>query len=133
MHSNVAQDLPVADPDMKSLLKYLLPCIFAAALWYGTGVSADDVSEDFFIYLSVDSSLSGTDISASDSDLCLPRQESVDLSEEDKGSAVRLDVYYGKTSGKAYLQLFEYVPYTYEPCSGMYEYHISTVDKLIRK
>ena len=61
------------------------------------------------------------------------RPESVDLSEEDKGSAVRLDVYYGKTSGKAYLQLFEYVPYTYEPCSGMYEYHISTVDKLIRK
>lgn len=60
------------------------------------------------------------------------KPESVDLSEADKGSAVRLDIYYGRSSGKAYLQLFEYIPYKYEPCSKMYEYQISTVDKLIK-
>ena len=37
------------------------------------------------------------------------KPDSVDLSEEDKGNAVRLDIYFSKTSGKAYLQLFEYV------------------------
>lgn len=58
--------------------------------------------------------------------------ESVDLSEADKGSAVRLDVYYGKRTGKAYLQLFEYVPYKYEPCSKMYEHEMVNVGKLIK-
>ena len=58
--------------------------------------------------------------------------DSVDLSDEDKGNAVRLDIYYSKTSGKAYLQLFEYVPYTYQPCSKLYEYEISKVSKLIK-
>ncbi len=57
---------------------------------------------------------------------------SLDLSEEDKGNAVRLDVYYSKTSGKAYLQVFEYVPYKYEPCSKIYEYEIAKVGKLIK-
>lgn len=57
---------------------------------------------------------------------------SIDLSEEDKGNAVRLDVYYSKASGKAYLQLFEYVPYKYEPCSKIYEHEIAKVGKLIK-
>ena len=60
------------------------------------------------------------------------KPESVDLSEEDKGNALRLDVYYSKASGKAYLQLFEYIPYKYEPCSEMLEYGIDRVEKLIR-
>lgn len=58
--------------------------------------------------------------------------DSLDLSEEDKGNAVRLDVYYSKASGKAYLQLFEYVPYKYEPCTKVYEYEIAKVGKLIK-
>ena len=45
------------------------------------------------------------------------KPDSVDLSEEDKGNAIRLDIYSCKSSGKAYIQLFEYVPYRYEPCS----------------
>lgn len=57
---------------------------------------------------------------------------SIDLKEADKGNAVKLDIYYSKASGKAYLQLFEYVPYTYEPCSRLYEYQIADVEKLIR-
>ena len=60
------------------------------------------------------------------------RPESIDLSEEDKGSTVRLDVYFSRTSGKAYIQLFEYIPYKYEPCSCMYEYEISRVVNLIK-
>ena len=60
------------------------------------------------------------------------KPESVDLSEADKGNAVRLDLYYSKASGKAYLQLFEYVPYKYEPCSKVFEYEIKRVEKLIK-
>ena len=59
------------------------------------------------------------------------KPESVDMSEKDKGNAVRLDIYFSKTSGKAYLQLFEYVPYKYEPCSRMYEHQMSKIAKLI--
>ena len=58
--------------------------------------------------------------------------DSIDLSEEDKGNALRLDVYYSKSTGKAFVQLFEYVPYTYQPCSKMYEHEISKVAKLIK-
>lgn len=60
------------------------------------------------------------------------KPESVDLSQADKGNAVRLDVYYSKSSGMAYLQLFEYIPYKYEPCSRIYEYELAEVGKLIK-
>ena len=56
---------------------------------------------------------------------------SIDLTEVDKGNAVRLDIYHSKSEGKAYLQLFEYVPYKYEPCSAVYEYEIDKVGKLL--
>ena len=59
------------------------------------------------------------------------RPKTVDLGEAEKGNALKLDVYYSKASGKAYLQLFEYVPYKYEPCSKVYEYEIAEVAKLI--
>ena len=59
------------------------------------------------------------------------KPNSINLSEEDKGNAVRLDIYSCKSSGKAYIQLYEYVPYRYEPCSKMYEYELSKVSKLI--
>ena len=58
--------------------------------------------------------------------------ETVDLSQENKGNALRLDVYYSKSAGKACIQLFEYVPYTYQPCTKMYEYEISKVTKLLK-
>ena len=69
---------------------------------------------------------------ASLADALASKPESVDLAEADKGNAVRLDVYYSKSAGKAYLQLFEYVPYKYEPCSKIYEYQINRVAKLIK-
>lgn len=58
--------------------------------------------------------------------------ETITLSEEGKGQVVRLEIYYGKSSGKAYLQLFEYIPHQYEPCSEMYEYDIDKVKELIK-
>ena len=60
------------------------------------------------------------------------KPDSIDLSEENKGNAIKLDIYYSKVTGKAYIQLFEYVPYTYQPCSKMYEYDLSKVSKLIK-
>lgn len=60
------------------------------------------------------------------------KPSAVNLAEEDKGNAVRLDVFYSKEAGKAYLQLFEYIPYKYEPCSRQFEYAISEVANLIK-
>lgn len=71
-------------------------------------------------------------MSAAISSAIASKPDSVDLGEEDKGNAVRLDVYFSKSAGKAYLQLFEYVPYKYEPCSKIYEYEIEKVQNLIR-
>lgn len=71
-------------------------------------------------------------MNAAISSAIVSKPDSVDLGEEDKGNAVRLDVYFSKSAGKAYLQLFEYVPYKYEPCSKIYEYEIEKVQNLIR-
>ena len=60
------------------------------------------------------------------------RPEAIDLAEAEKGNAIKLDIYYSKVLGKAYLQLFEYIPYKYEPCSKMYEHQISRIEKLIK-
>lgn len=62
----------------------------------------------------------------------LSSPESINLSEEGKGHVLMLRMYYGKTSGKAYLQLFEYVPHQFEPCSEMYEYEACKVSELLR-
>ena len=61
------------------------------------------------------------------------KPESVDLTEADKGNSLRLDVYVCRSSGKAYLQLFEYVPYKYEPCSQIHEHAIDRVEKLLKQ
>ena len=56
----------------------------------------------------------------------------IDLTQDGKGEAVMLKIYYSKSSGKAYLQLFEFVPHQYEPCSKMYEYEISKIANLLK-
>ena len=71
-------------------------------------------------------------MNASISSVLASRPESIDLAEADKGNAVRLDIYFSRSSGMAYLQLFEYVPYKYEPCSKMYEHQLEKVEKLIK-
>ena len=65
-------------------------------------------------------------------DTLISKPSSISLSEEDKGNGIRLDVYHSKVTGKAYIQLFEYVPYKYEPCSRVLEYNLSDVSKLVK-
>ena len=60
------------------------------------------------------------------------RPGSVNLQEENKGNGIRLDVYYSKSLGKAYVQLFEYIPYKYEPCTSLYEHALNNVGNLIK-
>lgn len=64
-------------------------------------------------------------------DAIATKPESTNLSEEDKGNGIRLDIYHSKESNKAYIQLFEYIPYKYEPCSRIYEYELKNVNKIL--
>ena len=57
---------------------------------------------------------------------------SIDLSAERKGQVLMLKVYYSEMSCKAYLQLFEYIPHQYEPCSEEYEYDIEKITNLLK-
>ena len=56
---------------------------------------------------------------------------SVELSKNGESQALKLELFYSKASGKAYLQLFEYIPYQYEACSEIYEHEISKIGKLL--
>lgn len=60
------------------------------------------------------------------------KPELIDISREDGGSSIKLEIYYSKKHGNAFLRLFEYIPYDYEPCSDMYEYDVARVEKLIK-
>lgn len=55
----------------------------------------------------------------------------LNLSEEDKGNGIRLDIYYSRKTGKSYTQLFEYIPYKYEPCTRQYEYDTADIESII--
>ena len=57
----------------------------------------------------------------------------VDLSKENQGNTLRLDIYYNKHAGKAYMQIFEYIPYRYEPYSNLYEHELVNIAELIEK
>ena len=55
-----------------------------------------------------------------------------DLEGESLGFGIRLDVYHSKSEGKSYVQLFEYVPYKYEPCSKMYEHTYEKIENIFK-
>ncbi len=55
-----------------------------------------------------------------------------DLKDSNIGNGIRLDIYYSKASGKGYVQLFEYVPYKYEPCSAMYEHDYDNISDILK-
>ncbi|MGM9747700.1 MAG: hypothetical protein ACI3ZN_02785 [Candidatus Cryptobacteroides sp.] len=57
---------------------------------------------------------------------------SVNMTEENNGKGIRMDIYYSKKEGKAFVQMLEYVPYKYEEVSPFYKYDINSVGKLIR-
>ncbi len=54
----------------------------------------------------------------------------IELMTEDCGNAVKLDIYYSDKSGKAYLQLFEFVPYQYEARTGLVECLVAEISKI---
>lgn len=56
---------------------------------------------------------------------------SIELSKNGESQALKLELFYSMASGKAYLQLFEYIPYQYEMCSEIYEHEISKIGKLL--
>ena len=59
--------------------------------------------------------------------------KTLNLSEEDKGNGIRLDIYYSKKTGKSYSQLFEYIPYKYEPCTRQFEHETAEIESIIGK
>lgn len=58
--------------------------------------------------------------------------EKIDIVNVGNGDALRLDVYYSRKHGKAFIQLFRYVPYQYEPCSEMTECQYSKIEKIMK-
>lgn len=58
-------------------------------------------------------------------------KKNIDLSDEDKGNGLRLDIYHNKKSGLAYVRLYEYVPYKYEPCSKPKEFTYEDAKSLL--
>ena len=82
-------------------------------------------------YLSKDFSFPGNMKTSILSTLALSPGE-IDLTQDGKGDTLILKMYYSKVSGKAYLQLFEFIPYQYEPCSEMYEYEIDKIANLLK-
>lgn len=56
-----------------------------------------------------------------------------ELIEGNEGGSVRLVVYYNKTEGLAFAQLFDYQGYDYQPASEMVEIRRPRVDRLIDK
>ena len=55
-----------------------------------------------------------------------------DVKDANAGNGLRLDIYYSKNAGKGYVQLFEYVPYKYEPCSAMYEHPYENITEIFK-
>ena len=49
-----------------------------------------------------------------------------------EAGALRLDVFYGEQSGKAYGQLNEYIPYEYRPCSEAFAWEAKDVETFIK-
>lgn len=58
--------------------------------------------------------------------------ETIDTAEEDKGNALRLDIFYSKKLNKAIIQLFKYVPYQYEPCSEVVNCEYHKIEKAVK-
>lgn len=54
------------------------------------------------------------------------------MTEKNNGTGIRMDIYYSKKEGTAFVQMLEYVPYKYEEVSPFYKYDINSVGKLIR-
>ena len=59
--------------------------------------------------------------------------KSIDNTLEGKGQTLRLDIYFNPKVNRAALQLFEYIPHEYCPCTEIYSYDIADIKQLIHK
>lgn len=57
----------------------------------------------------------------------------ITLSEDSAGQTLRLDIYFSPQANRASLQLFEYVPHEYCPCSEIHDYDLAEIKQLISK
>lgn len=57
----------------------------------------------------------------------------IDISSEGSGQTLRLDIYFSPQANRASMQLFEYVPHEYCPCSEIHDYDIAEIKQLIHK
>ena len=57
---------------------------------------------------------------------------SIDVSAEGLGKVIKLNIYYSNQSGVAYLRLYEYIPYSYEPLTDMIKYQLKDISSLIK-
>ena len=58
--------------------------------------------------------------------------EKIDMSQAGKGQVLLLRVYYSKSAARAYMQLSEYVPHEYKPCTEVCVYDIGQVEGLLK-
>ncbi|MBO7190195.1 MAG: hypothetical protein J6V55_06390 [Alistipes sp.] len=57
----------------------------------------------------------------------------IDTTSEGAGQTLRLDIYFSRQANRASLQLFEYVPHEYCPCTEVYNYDLTDIKPLINK
>ncbi len=55
---------------------------------------------------------------------------SIERETANDSNALRLDIYYSDKSSKAYLQLFEFVPYQYEPRTALVECLVADIARI---
>lgn len=53
------------------------------------------------------------------------------IKEENKGNGLRVDIFYRKSDERAYVRLYEYVPYKYLPATPFKEYSQNSIKALI--
>lgn len=58
--------------------------------------------------------------------------KTIDITDIDKGNTLRLDIFYSKKGGKAFMQLYKYIPYQYEPCSEIIECEYNNIEKIVK-
>ena len=66
-------------------------------------------------------------------DAVLSDPNQIDMTKEGMGWTVKLNIYFSREADKGYIQLYEYIPYNYEPCTQILEYRINQIDKLLNK
>lgn len=55
----------------------------------------------------------------------------IDLYTEGESETLKMDIKYNYYTGKAYIQLYRFIPFEYIECSKVYEYDINKVRPLI--